>query len=179
MKRVALAFLIVFLACNRTESGSTSTTDTAPAATDTSVTPGDLEFAQTVAMANLYEIKAGQFAIEKTTNPKYKEFAQIMVAQHTEILAALDKIAKDQHFTLPDKLDGEFLTLYETLTTTAAGQFDDVYREQMISTHISALMLFSKEAYSGKDPELKKFAEKWLPTIEHHLQMATALPACT
>ena len=179
MKRIALTLLIIFCAtCKRAEPGSTATSDTAPAATGSSVTQGDLEFAQTVAMANLYEIKAGQFAIEKTTNTKYKEFAQNMIAQHTELLAGLEKIAREQHFTLPDKLDGEFLTLYETLTATAAGQFDDVYREQMISTHISALMLFSKEAYSGKDPELKKLAEKWLPTIEHHLQMATALP-CT
>jgi putative membrane protein len=37
--------------------------------------------------------------------------------------------------------------------------------------------LFQKEASSGEDPTLKAFAQKTLPTLQQHLQMAEALNA--
>jgi putative membrane protein len=37
--------------------------------------------------------------------------------------------------------------------------------------------LFKKYASNGDDPDVKQFAEKTLPTIEHHLDEAKKLPA--
>lgn len=46
----------------------------------------------------------------------------------------------------------------------------------MINTHASAVTQFQNEATSGQDGELKAFAAQWLTTIQHHLEMAEALP---
>ncbi|MBV8675203.1 MAG: DUF4142 domain-containing protein [Acidobacteriaceae bacterium] len=36
---------------------------------------------------------------------------------------------------------------------------------------------FQKEADSGQDPQLKAFAQKYLPKLQQHLQMAQSLAA--
>ena len=41
--------------------------------------------------------------------------------------------------------------------------------------HQETVQLFRTEAGSGQDPALKAFAQKTLPILEQHLQMAQAL----
>jgi putative membrane protein len=45
----------------------------------------------------------------------------------------------------------------------------------MIEDHQKDIADFEQEAASGKDPALKAFAEKYLPVLKHHLQMAKAI----
>ena len=99
-----------------------------------------------------------------------------MIAQHTEIGESYMAIAEQQKLPMPTALAGPFKSLYDQLAAAPAGSFDQLYRQQMIQTHQQAVMLFQTEAMTGQDPELKKFAAQWLPTIQHHLQMAEALP---
>ena len=42
----------------------------------------------------------------------------------------------------------------------------------MVDDHKKDVADFKKEASSGKDPEVKAFAAKTLPTLQEHLQMA-------
>ncbi len=46
----------------------------------------------------------------------------------------------------------------------------------MVADHQKAVALFTKESTNGKDPELKAFATKTLPTLKEHLEMAKKLP---
>jgi putative membrane protein len=188
MKHFGLVFLmLVTAACNRTsETTVATTTDTAtvtattgtPATTETSTVPAaDLEFATTASMANLYEIEAGKLAVERATGAAYKEFAQTMVTQHTEIGDSYKPIAEQQGLPMPATLTGQFKTLYDQLSATPSSiAFDLLYRQQMIDTHTTAAPLFQTEAATGQDTQLKAFAAKWAPTIQHHLEMAQALP---
>ena len=44
------------------------------------------------------------------------------------------------------------------------------------TAHQEAVHLFKKYAAKGDDADVKQFAEKTLPTIEHHLEEAKKLP---
>jgi putative membrane protein len=187
MKHLALAFLILALAgCNRPEPATTGTdsTDgtlppesTAPGSETASAPSNDAAFAATASMANLYEIMAGELALQKATGAACKEFAQTMVTQHKEIGESYKPIAEKQGLPMPTALDGEFKTLYDALVAAQGGAaFEALYRQQMIDTHAEALPLFRSEAASGQDPELKAFAARWVDTVAHHLEMANALP---
>jgi putative membrane protein len=44
----------------------------------------------------------------------------------------------------------------------------------MIRDHQQDIADFRKEAESGQDPDLKAFAQRTLPILEQHLQMAEA-----
>jgi putative membrane protein len=42
----------------------------------------------------------------------------------------------------------------------------------MVRDHEKAVKEFERESTSGKDPDLKAFAAKTLPTLQDHLKMA-------
>jgi putative membrane protein len=48
-------------------------------------------------------------------------------------------------------------------------------RRRQIRDHEKTIALFEREAKSGKDAELKAFAEKTLPTLKEHLSMVRDL----
>jgi putative membrane protein len=57
----------------------------------------------------------------------------------------------------------------------ASGDFDARWTAEMIAGHERAVALFSAEAKSGEDQDLRQFARDTLPTIEHHLAALKSL----
>jgi len=60
--------------------------------------------------------------------------------------------------------------------TTEAG-FDASYLSAQLDAHKDAVALFRDYAANGPTPSLNAFAEKTLPTLEHHLMMVEKLNA--
>src|SRR6478672_8096454 len=52
----------------------------------------------------------------------------------------------------------------------------DKGQSEQVDAHQEAVDLFKKYASSGDNADVKQFAEKTLPTIEHHLDEAKKLP---
>jgi putative membrane protein len=66
------------------------------------------------------------------------------------------------------------------MQTLDGASFDRSYASSMgVSAHEETIALFRKEAQQGKDPDVKAFATKTLPTLEHHLKMSKDLKAKT
>jgi putative membrane protein len=72
----------------------------------------------------------------------------------------------------PDKPNAEQQKDAAKLEKLSAGAFDRAYMDQMVVDHKKTIARFEGEAKSGKDPELKAFAAKTLPTLTDHLKMA-------
>jgi putative membrane protein len=53
--------------------------------------------------------------------------------------------------------------------------FDKSYIKSQVSAHKTAIETFQREAEQGQDPELKAFAQKTLPTLKEHLELANNL----
>ena len=61
----------------------------------------------------------------------------------------------------------------EKLRKLSGDKFDRRYmHEAGVDDHKKMEKLFKEQAKDGKDPELKAFAQKTLPDVQHHLQMA-------
>ena len=58
-----------------------------------------------------------------------------------------------------------------------AKRFDHEYMEQMVKEHKKDVSEFQKQAKSAKDPDIKGFASKTLPTLQEHLAMAQQVEA--
>jgi putative membrane protein len=55
-------------------------------------------------------------------------------------------------------------------------RFDKQYADTIaVGAHEDTVKLFRKAASDAKDPDVKAFATKTLPTLEHHLEMARGL----
>jgi putative membrane protein len=58
------------------------------------------------------------------------------------------------------------------LSAMSGNAFDAAYMQHMVQDHKKTVADFQKQAQSGSDPALKTFAQKYLPIIQQHLQMA-------
>ena len=140
--------------------------------------PSTPSFVQTAAMSDMYEVEAGKLAAEKGQADAVKLFGQQMVDAHTkttEELAGIVKI-KNIKVDVPTTLDAEHQKLIDDLNSASADSFDKTYSEQQVDAHQEAVDLFKKYAANGDDSDVKQFAEKTLPTIQHHLDEAQKLP---
>ncbi len=61
------------------------------------------------------------------------------------------------------------------LKTLNGDQFDHAYLSVMTADHVAAVSEFESAANTLSDPNLKKFAQKTLPTLRHHYEMVREL----
>jgi putative membrane protein len=141
--------------------------------------PSTADFVQKAAMSDMYEIEAGKIATQKSQSDAVKQFGQQMVDAHTKTTQELTSIVQQKNIKvgLPTKLDSKHQKLIDDLNSASAQDFDKAYAQQQVDGHRTAVDLFKKYAERGDDADLKQFAEKTLPIIQHHLDEAKKLPA--
>jgi putative membrane protein len=132
----------------------------------------DKTFATEAAHGGLAEVQMGQLALQKASSPQVKEFAQLMVTGHTQANQDLMQLAKAENLTLPTQLDPKHKSEMDRLSAMSGNAFDAAYMQHMVQDHKKTVADFQKQAQSGSDPALKSFAQKYLPIIQQHLQMA-------
>src|SRR5256886_11471135 len=76
----------------------------------------DEEFAKKAAQGGMAEVKLGQLAKEKASNETVKNFAQLMVEDHTKANDNLKEVASKENITLPNDLDPKDQATYESLS---------------------------------------------------------------
>ena len=141
--------------------------------------PSTAEFIQKATMSDMYEVQAGKLAADKGQSDAAKQFGQQMVDAHTKTTDELMGIVKSKNIKvdIPTRLDSEHQKLIDDLNSASAKDFDKTYASQQVDAHQNAVKLFKKYAEDGDDPDVKQFAAKTLPAIEHHLDEAKKLPS--
>jgi putative membrane protein len=164
-------------------SGATSAGNTAQGAGKSSAQPdkgklshGDREFIEDAAKGGMFEVQSGQIAAQKATDPQVKEFANKLVQDHTKANNELKQIAEAKGVQIPDKDKWTDKHEINKLEKLSGDKFDREFAEHSVKDHEKDIKKFEKAANSVKDPELKAWAEKTLPTLREHLAMAQKLP---
>lgn len=119
-------------------------------------------------IGNLQEVGSGKLAVQKATRPDVKSFGQKMVADHGSAEQKLLQLAKSRGYQLPAAAT-DTPPPDMNLSKASGDDFDRMYIHAMVSGHRSTLMMFQNYAISGKDPEVKAFAQNMLPTLKAHL----------
>jgi putative membrane protein len=132
----------------------------------------DRTFATEAAQGGLAEVELGQLALQRGTSPQVKQFAQRMVTDHTQANQDLMQAAKSENLDLPTQVDAQQKSEMDRLRGMSGSAFDTAYMQHMLQDHRKDIAEFQKEAQSGRDPALKGFAQKYLPTLQQHLQLA-------
>jgi putative membrane protein len=126
------------------------------------------------AAAGAKEIAISQAVMDHLTNPQAKAFAQQMVTDHTAVNTDLMALAEQKGVQLSPRDDS-------SLSAEWSKKVDGVdrdYAKTMVSDHEEAVKLFEK-ASKSEDPDVAAFAQKTLPTLQHHLMMAQDLKKAT
>ena len=135
----------------------------------------DRDFLMDAAIGGLEEVELGHWAAQKGTSEAVKQFGQRMVDDHGKANAELATLASSKGITLPTTLDEKHQKDVSKITKLSGAEFDRAYSKMMLSDHKKDVAAFEKQSQKGADADLKAFATKTLPTLQEHLQMATAL----
>lgn len=152
--------------------------NTAGAAAGTSATPVDEETADFFVKAadgGMAEVAAGKMAQDKATNPKVKEFAGMMVTDHTGANSGLKDLASKKNVTLPDTVSNDHKEAAANLAKKTGKDFDKAYMKMQVSDHEKTVDLFEKGSRNVKDTEVKSFIDATLPKLKAHLDAARTL----
>ncbi len=140
------------------------------------INSGDRTFMQKAAQGGMAEIAAGKVAASQGTRDDVKKFGSQMVDDHGKAGDELSQIAAQKKVKLPDSPDGAHKAALEKMKKMQGSKFDDVYiSDAGVKDHKAALKLFQDEAKNGKDPDVKAFAQKTVPTIQQHLTMVEGM----
>ena len=136
----------------------------------------DAAFVKQASAAGLAEVALGQLGASQGNSADVKQFGQQMVTDHTKANDELKSIAGSKNLTVASAPMPADEKAAAALGKKSGDAFDQAFAKKMVGDHEKAVALFTKESTSGKDPELKAFAAKTLPTLKDHLEMARKLP---
>jgi putative membrane protein len=134
--------------------------------------PEDRVFLKDALQGGMAQVRLGQLALQKSSNPEVKQFAQKMVDDHTRMGDQLKPIAQQIGVKIPDgpsKKDKATITKMEALN---GDDFDKIYMKDMVKDHKSDLAAFQSEIDHGSNLAVKGAASQDAPIINQHLQMA-------
>lgn len=122
------------------------------------------------------EVKASQLALQKSSDPDVKTFAQKMIDDHTKVGDDLKALATSKNVTVPDDPSVAQKAKILVLSKLDGHTFDKQYAGMIgVSAHKDAVNLFKKSAANAKDADIKQFSATNLPALQDHLQMAMQL----
>jgi putative membrane protein len=136
----------------------------------------DAAFVRDACAAGATEVQAGQLALSQARNPALQGFAATMVQDHGATDDALRGLAQRKGYGMARGPTPTQKKVLDDLKSLHGDAFDAKYAQMMLHDHHQIVALFTREANSGQDTDLKVFASKTLPTLQQHLSMAQALP---
>jgi len=144
----------------------------------TSTTKG---FVTAAATSDMYEVAAGQIAVQRAQSAAVKDFAQKMVDAHTETTTKLKALVADNkiNVALPAHVDHRRQGMLDDLRGAKAQDFDHRYISQQVAAHKEANILMRGYAKDGDNAALKDFAGTTDKAVKKHLSMAEKLDAST
>jgi putative membrane protein len=161
-------------------------------------------FAEHAAMAGIAEVELGRLAGQRAQSAQVKDFAQMMVRDHSKSGADLEQTLSAHDVAAPAGLDVEHRQLKERLSGLSGADFDREYMKAMVEGHKEVHSMLKGRANqqarssinghptgtSGDriaaatagdsaplDVAVNQWASKTLPTVEQHLQKAEQIYA--
>ncbi|HEX4786684.1 MAG TPA: DUF4142 domain-containing protein [Candidatus Sulfotelmatobacter sp.] len=132
----------------------------------------DKTFVKKAAQGGMAEVELGKLATERASNPDVKKFGQRMVDDHSKANDELKQVASPENITLPTSLDAKDEATKQKLSALSGAAFDRAYMSDMVGDHTKDVSEFRHESASSRNPAVKDFATKTLPTLESHLKEA-------
>ncbi|HEY0329617.1 MAG TPA: DUF4142 domain-containing protein [Rhodopseudomonas sp.] len=140
------------------------------------IAPTTQDFVTQVAISDLFEINSNKLGAEKG-NAAEKSFATQMVTDHTKTSTELKTLVTGGKVKaeLPTALDSAHQSKLDKLKGLSGADFSSSFDSYQVDAHKDAVNLFERYAKSGENADLKDWAGKTLPALQHHLELAQKL----
>jgi putative membrane protein len=158
--------------------GAPSSSDMSTNASSTNrdrVAHSDRSFAAKLAESSTNEVALSQLADSHASNADVKQFAAMMVTDHTKLNSEFSDLAARKGIDISEPVMKGQKKGVAGLEKKSGADFDKAYLKDMVKGHKETAELLKKEAANSKDTDLAQFATQALPTVLTHLQKAQDL----
>ena len=142
-------------------------------------TTGEMSDAQIFGFTSLVdnaEVEAAQLAKEKGSNAQVKEYADMMIADHSKNAREAGELAQQLGVNPSDPASDEMKRAHEELMNklnAASGMaFDTTYMSGMVMGHQSALQRLNEAMNATEEAQLREFLNTTRETVQKHLERA-------
>jgi putative membrane protein len=133
-------------------------------------------FVRTAAASDAFEIQSSRLALERSSNPRVRAFAEHMINDHSMTTAQLSQNAPTLvMFAAPGMLDERHAAMLSQLASQNGPAFDRLYDQMQLMAHREAIALYSAYATTGDNPALVDLTRNTLPVLRQHFSMARRL----
>lgn len=130
------------------------------------------------ASSDQFEIQSGQLALQASQNAAVRNFANMIIADHsrsTQMLASAAASVRGLQPPPPTMLPAQQGMLDQLRAAGTGYSFDQAFQQSQIQAHQSALSLHQGYATSGDNPALRAVAGQIVPVVQNHLNMVQSL----
>lgn len=146
------------------------------AAAQTPLADVDATFIDNAVQGSRTQIQAGEIALDTSDSPHIKEFAQTVVEDRTTMLDELTELAEAKGHSVPDDPSMTERAEILALRALSGGAFDTMYVDRIaLAPHEATIKLFEEAEQQAQDADVKAYAEKNLPQLRRHFEMAQHL----
>lgn len=138
----------------------------------------DETFVEVAARNNMAEIEFSELATTKGTDSLVRVYAQHMIDEHNTAQEELEDLADDyEGIEWPNDLDEGHDEIMEQLENAEGYSFDTLYIRTQVRMHEASISHFESATTNATDMRVKAYANKYLPALEEHLQVADSVEA--
>lgn len=137
---------------------------------------GDTEgYLRNATLGNLYEIQAGEIAMEMGGSEEVRQIGQRIVEDHRALQQQMEAALAntDVEFTPPTELDERRQGMIDNLHAASSDTFDAAFLHQQEAAHLEAITLHEGYEARGDIDALQQVAVEASDVIETHLGMVT------
>lgn len=136
---------------------------------------GDAEFVMKAAVGNQFEMEQAKLAMERATDPRIKDFAQRMMADHGDAMKKLTDAAGKAGQKPMATLDKPHQAMLDNLKGFNGTDFDKIYVADQIVAHAETVALLMDYQQNGQNSDLKVWAKEVLPIVKGHRETINAM----
>ena len=172
------ALLLTMSGCQRSDENVQAARETAADTGDRTkavLNDSDRKFLKKAEEGDIKEQNLGRWMLERTQNKDVKDYAQMLVDDHSKDLRNLVDLMNQKGMPQPKDLPEvkhEAMAKLQDLSGTA---LDREFTMMMVEDHQKAARDFETNAKTAEDRELRTLLSKTLPTVREHLKHAQRL----
>jgi putative membrane protein len=135
----------------------------------------DSRFIFDAASSNLMEVRMGQLAQSKASNPAVKQFGQQMVTDHANLQNQLTATVSKNGSEFKPGMTDDHEKEVERLEKLSGAEFDRQYMTAMVQHHQQDVATFQRQSQSARSAEAQQIIAAGLPVLQRHLTMANQI----
>ena len=134
-------------------------------------------FVAQASSANEFEIESAQLALQSSQNAGVRNFASMLVADHTAMGQQMAAAAAAAHLPPPSPtlLPAQQAMLDQLRASGTGYTFDQLFQQQQIQAHQQGIALMQNYSTGGDVPALRTLAAGAIPVMQRHLATAQSL----